>query len=704
MASDLEQPFGAWQKLAALVLAVAAVGLPVNQIGCYGLLLLAAVAIFTGEARASARVWAAALIIVAVAFAGQWLLTPPRIDEGHNVFLPSQTLKRELPAEVYGRLAEEFDAQYPPAKRCSPQADTCWRAQGIPDRAYAFSADGVFHKSPFSRAVTGVDFSDPVWLGLGFTNEIRYNWGEASDLSRAQRDRRFWMGLHRWHLTMPWYEALRLPATYVGGELCWRGELLWEGANEHFSRWPGEGCRTIEPPDAGRRIFGMAIKPDTLAMRLTPSLGVRVQLWTVGALAVAAVVGVVLLLVELRPRRMVLPLTLIGLALALIAIDDGSLPGGVRPFDSGDDGLFYDGYGRQILQHLLAGNVYEALRGGESVFYYGGPGLRYFRALEHIVFGESSLGYLALLLLLPIVVYQVFCRFLPTSWAIALILLFVAVPVGFLFGTTFVQYMKFVGKGYADPAAYILFFCALLPWNKTTSEPSGGGIIAAFCAALLFALAIFMKPIVAPAAAVLLGAAGLAALYRRHWARLAATCIGFLPVFSMALHNWVYGHVFVLFSSNTAHEAIFVMPPSAYVEALRQLLHFDFGGLARIGKQIADWLSGSAEFYATIPLNAAGVVILVYVVLRGRRFDPWLRVIGAAALAQHAVAFFYVGNVARYHFLTWFLTMLVVVIFLHEMGVPWLRQRFPVLTRRISEHPLAQALASGLTRLQKLSA
>jgi hypothetical protein len=147
-----------------------------------------------------------------------------------------------------------------------------------------------------------------------------------------------------------------------------------------------------------------------------------------------------------------------------------------------------------------------------------------------------------------------------------------------------------------------------------------------------------------------------------------------------------------------------VMPPSAYVEALRQLLHFDFGGLARIGKQIADWLSGSAEFYATIPLNAAGVVILVYVVLRGRRFDPWLRVIGAAALAQHAVAFFYVGNVARYHFLTWFLTMLVVVIFLHEMGVPWLRQRFPVLTRRISEHPLAQALASGLTRLQKLSA
>ena len=61
---------------------------------------------------------------------------------------------------------------------------------------------------------------------------------------------------------------------------------------------------------------------------------------------------------------------------------------------------------------------------------------------------------------------------------------------------------------------------------------------------------IFMRPIVAPAAAVLLGGAGLAALYRRQWPRLAGLCIGFLPVFSMALHNGYFGHVFVLFSSN----------------------------------------------------------------------------------------------------------------------------------------------------------
>jgi hypothetical protein len=46
--------------------------------------------------------------------------------------------------------------------------------------------------------------------------------------TRASRDRRFWMVLKRWHLTMPWFEMIRLPAAYAGGKLCWRGEVMWE--------------------------------------------------------------------------------------------------------------------------------------------------------------------------------------------------------------------------------------------------------------------------------------------------------------------------------------------------------------------------------------------------------------------------------------------------------------------------------------------
>jgi hypothetical protein len=37
------------------------------------------------------------------------------------------------------------------------------------------------------------------------------------------------------------------------------------------------------------------------------------------------------------------------------------------------------------------------------------------------------------------------------------------VPVGALFGTSFVDYAKWAARGFADPAAYILFIAALLP-------------------------------------------------------------------------------------------------------------------------------------------------------------------------------------------------------------------------------------------------
>jgi hypothetical protein len=478
---------------------------------------------------------------------------------------------------------------------------------------------------------------------------------------------------------------------------------MWEGAGEQFSLWPGEGCRTIEAADAGRRIVGIAIKPDTLAMRLTPPWPVWWLQFASGALALAAAGGLILALLRFKARRLVLPLILIGLGAAVIAIDDASFLGGVRPLDGGDDGLFYDGYGRLILQKLLTGDFYGVLEGGEKVFYYGGPGLRYFRALEHIGFGESYLGYLSLILLLPFLVLGLFRRFLPERWALALILLFIAVPIGMLFGTSFANYVKWSARGFADPAAYILFFAGILPIIGATSGGPNGKFTPAFLGALLLALGIFMKPIVAPAAAVLLGGAGLYALYLKQWPRLAGLCVGFLPVFSMALHNWYFGHVFVLFSANSADANLLVMPPSAYAAAVHELvtLHFSGGYVMRAFMQIADWLSGPSESYSTIPLNAAGVAILIYVVLRGRVFDPWLRLVGAAALAQHAVALFYNAASARYHYLTWFLTMLVAMVWLHEIGMGWLKRRYPDLSGRIANHPMSLWLASGLTRLQK---
>jgi hypothetical protein len=701
-ATQNASPSAGWRRLAVPVLALLVIGLPVNSMAAYALLVVVAVFAFTGEVSGRAQAWLAALAIVAVAVGAQWLLSPPRIDEGHNVFLPGPALQRALPAPVYDALAREFAALYP---QCAGQQDRCQKT-GHPDRGYAFSADGIFHESDASRAVTAIDFADPVWLRLGFVNDNRYNWySDGGALRRVSRDSRFWMGFDRWQLLMPWYEMIRLPAGYVGGELCWRGAVMWEEADDSFITLRGNHCRTIAPADAGRRIFGIAVRPDGLAMQLTPPLRVSLQRGAQAALILAAAFALLVLLVRVRRGPALFAFMLTGLAVLVIAIDDASFLGGMRPFDGGDDGLFYDGVGRMILQKLLAGDVAGFLQGGEDVFYYGGPGLRYFRALEHIVFGETYLGYLALVLLFPFLVYGLLRRFLPRDWSLALVIVFVAVPVGVIFGTSFVQYAKWAARGFADPAAYILFAAGILPVIGTTAAGPNNKFLPGFFGALLLALGICMKPIVAPAAAVLLGGAGFYALSCRHWPRLAGLCIGFLPVFSMALHNWVYGGVFVLFSANAGNADLLVMPPAAWARTLYDLFTLNVAGdgVTRAVMQMAHWLSGPAESFATIPLNVAAVAILIYVVVRGRAFDPWLRLLGAAALAQHAVALFFNAAIARYHFLTWLLTALVAAVFFHRIAIGWLARRWPQAAARVASHPVAMRLASALARLQKVT-
>jgi hypothetical protein len=699
-------PHRHWMKLAALVLVLAALGLPINDLFRYALLVIATVVVAVGQMSTRRASWLGALAAVALCILGQVLLPAPRIEEGHNVFLldaPGGALEAGLPPPAFRFMAAEFDARYPRARRCDPAQDGCWRGQAFPARAFAFSADGIHDRPAYSRRVTGIDFADPVWLRLGFINELGYNWNSrVSDLERASRDRRSLALVHRWKLEMPWFVMYRFPADFVGSDLCWRGEVLWEGADRHFEAISHASmqCRTIAPADTGRRIFGVAIAHD-LAMRLAPTAKARLHQLVEPALAAVATLAVLGLLVRVRPRRLLPPFALVATTLLVAFLNDASFLGGVRPFDSGDDGLVYDGYARVILQRLLAGDIVGALEGGEKVFYFT-PGLRYLRAAEHLIFGESYLGYLSLVLVLPFLIFALFRRFLPLRWALALIVVFTAIPVGVLFGSSLVQYVKWAARGFADPAAYTFFLAALLLLVGRVGVPASDRFAAAFGAGLLFAFALFVRPNIAPAAGILLAGAGLAALWHRRYRRLAGLCIGFAPVLGMALHNWFYGGALVLFTSTAAHPGALVMPPAAYLTALAELARLDVAGehLARALRQIAAWLAGPSESAVTAPLNAAALVVLVRVAAWGKA-EGWLRLIACATLAQQCVGLFY-ASAGRYYYLTWLLTFVVAMVWLHEEGIELFRRRFSEFSARVAKHPASLALARGLDRMSRM--
>jgi hypothetical protein len=289
-------------------------------------------------------------------------------------------------------------------------------------------------------------------------------------------------------------------------------------------------------------------------------------------------------------------------------------------------------------------------------------------------------------------------------WALALTLVFAAVPIGVVFGSSLVQYVKWAARGFADPAAYVLFLAGFVLLVGRTAAGPRNRFAAAAGAGLLFALALFVRPNIAPAAGILLAGAGVAALWQRQYRRVAGLCIGFLPVLGMALHNWVYGGALVLFTATAAHPVLLAMPPAAYLAALGDLVHLDVAGehLTRALRQIGGWLSGPSEALAMAPFHAAAIVVLVRMAL-WRRAEPWLRLTAVATLVQQAVGLFY-ASAGRYYYLTWLLTLLVVAVWLHDEGIEIVRRRFPDFCQRIAKHRGSIKFVRGLDRIARMIA
>src|SRR4029077_8212722 len=100
------------------------------------------------------------------------------------------------------------------------------------------------------------------------------------------------------------------------------------------------------------------------------------------------------------------------------------------------------------------------------------------------------------------------------------------------------------------------------------------------CGALLLGLAVWLRPnLFPPAGGIGLGTALMAA-WARVLTRAAALCAGFSVVGLMALHNWVFGEVFVPFGANAAIPEVLVAPPRVYAQALLELAHLDLRGEA----------------------------------------------------------------------------------------------------------------------------
>jgi len=695
-----------WLRLAALALVVAALGLPINDLPRIALLAASVLIVLAGSPARNPARWVAAILLTLLVVGEHAFLSAPRFEEGDNVFLidgPGSALEKGLPAGAFRLMAERFDTAYPPERRCPANAAGCWRPGGIPQRTFALAADGVFEKPLYSRRVTGIDFESPVWLRLGFVNDLSLNFiGEPGQLERLYRDRRSLAIFDRWHLRLPYFVMVRFPAEFAGSELCWRGEVLWEGADEQFERLANAAtsCRTLRDEDIGRRIFGVSIGPDAdLAMTLNAPWRIKLHRAVDAATTLIGIAGLLLLLVTWRPRRMVLPLVFAALALIVIVFTDITFIGGYRPFDGGDDGLVFSGFARVMLASLANGDLMGVLQGAEKVYGFT-AGMRYFRFVEYLVFGDCFLGYLLLMLALPFVIYRLCVRFIGIDWALAFALLFVATPAGVLFGTTYAHYASWAARGYADPLGAMSLFAGLVVLAGRPGQSFDDRAAPAFWGALVMALAVVFRPNLVLGAGVLLAGVALAALWQRQIARLAALCVGFTPVFFPLWHNWRFGGVIVPFSDILTNANIYMVPPVTYWNALGEFARLQLTGdsVTQIARQLSLWLSGPSELALMIPVHIAAIAVLIRVTC-ARCFEPMLRLTALATLALMPPAFVYVISV-RYHLALWLLTALVTAAWIKLEGLALVDARWPDLRVRLARAPALARIGRGIVWLK----
>ena len=244
----------------------------------------------------------------------------------------------------------------------------CWRAQGFPDRAYAFSADGIYDRPAFSRRVTDIDFAD--------ADVAPARLRQRSKIQLERRTQRFGSrNAIAWRGCVPPSLAGALPPVAADHAV-----VRDVSVSRRFHRQPAvlDGRRAVGR--TSREIYRAAPRRDGMPDDRSGDVGrafsaLRLQRMhrspcslqptrhDPAAPAGRADAGVDRrmrrsgFLVRWRACRPVLPFALVGAALVVMLLNDASFIGGVRPFDGGDDGLFYEGLGRKIVQHLLAGDI-----------------------------------------------------------------------------------------------------------------------------------------------------------------------------------------------------------------------------------------------------------------------------------------------------------------------------------------------------------
>ena len=583
-----------------------------------------------------------------------FLIPKLEIQEGSNSYLPAgegRSEYTELPADINHAFLQRFMQIYPPEHWCNPEEYGCWRYFGRTGGTYAFSSSSFWENAKYSRIVNDINFTSVGNFNGGFLNNIsavlgNNNWYDhVSDVRRN---------------AMPFFVMYEIPRELVGSFLCWQGDVWW-GSKEGYQQLSvldTEQCRLVRQADIDQRIYGFSILPEKpLAIRLDLANQIKFYQWLERLLQI---LGCLSLLSLFKYRRkstfFIFCIGLLGLCCYVIWLDPDITRHNYPIAGGGGDGLTYISYGHHIFYSLAQGQWMEALRGVESVFYFM-PGARYIWALFKLLFGDTNIGYMLMLLTTFTIVSIITLRMMLPWLAVITIIFFYL-----FFAKTFFVLML---HSSAEGLGYTFFLCAfLLAIYRNSLEYIS--YFKLWSIGFFMFLAVFCRPNLAIAALFFISFLAFLFLKKQYWKKTAALGLGFSCIIFLPWHNYYYGNEWVFLTSAMDISVNLHITPITYWIAIQQWLNIlpndSSSALAAVSHHWKLWLP-------TLWHQCAIIIFLIGLFW----VRNWKCLLLALSILGLQIPLLFWSPFGRYAVLAWLLTaffMLLIIQFLLQKAKP----------------------------------
>ena len=329
-------------------------------------------------------------------------------------------------------------------------------------------------------------------------------------------------------------------------------------------------------------------------------------------------------------------------SIIIIYLKDPNLLTGLRYFRGGADGLFHEAMGYEIINNIYNLNFYEALRGGESTFYFM-PGLRYFIGFNKIIFGETSYGYILIGGLLPIFIYNLLKKLTSIKVSFYLTISFLIFPIFENIGFGYFNYIGQITRNHAETFSItlIVIVLSLITLNKYEKKDD---FFKLFFITFLLSLATFARPNFLPTTIILTLYLSLLSIKNKNFTNLLYILLGFSFSFLAFLHNIYFGQTYHLFTISNAH---FV-----FSDLYTNLNISEFGS-SKIFLQLTKW--NPIEYIHRLLF----LLVIIFYIVKYRQ-SLFIYSLFLCCVSQHGVLILTHPD-SRYAYLAWLLTFILFV-------------------------------------------